>query len=342
MAAIEVDNDVAPVFVTGVHRSGTTWLYQLLAETGQFDYVSAYHVACHDQLAQQPPGDHHDAPAYRALCETFLRLGIDKRQMDDVRVSPDCPEEYGFVLHNAGRGYVTNARNLPILRDLCRRVGRSRASPPDRRPVALKNPWDAGNSVFLKRAFPRARFVFIHRHPERVINSALTAARKMLAARDEYTALLSRDYDGLFGRRIDQRLRLAYHRWTVQSRFAARAATNMIAGTYRAMLRDIARLPPDDCLHLRYEDLCARPSEQLGRVLAFLGLDPALAERIRTPARPRTGAILPEIAAYRDAIARKAADYMTRYGYGPGGTVSQWSPPDAVAHTGGTPVPREA
>lgn len=34
----------APVFILGLHRSGTTILYEMLASTGAFDVLTAWHV----------------------------------------------------------------------------------------------------------------------------------------------------------------------------------------------------------------------------------------------------------------------------------------------------------
>ena len=39
-----------PVFVLGEHRSGTTILYELLARSGSFNYLTAYHTLYFDQL----------------------------------------------------------------------------------------------------------------------------------------------------------------------------------------------------------------------------------------------------------------------------------------------------
>lgn len=320
-------DDFAPIFISGVHRSGTTWLHQLLVETGQFDYVSAYHVIQYDKLPQQPAGDPATAmgpagsagagpvPAYRELVETFHRLALDSRVIDDVKVSPDLPEEYGFVLDNAGTGKVVTAANLPVLRELCRRI---RRVPDGRRPVVLKNPWDAANFVYLKRAIPRARFVFIHRHPERSISSTLIAARTFSAARNDYAALLSRDYQKLFtpykrgqwARRSLQRLLLSR-----KANLGVRVVTRRVVAAHRYFIDNIARMPAADCLHLRYEDLCDRPAEGLERVLRFLGLDASLAGSIRTAARPRLRDVLPEVQAFRDTIASRTDEYMKRHGY---------------------------
>jgi LPS sulfotransferase NodH len=43
-----------PIFIMGNHRSGTTWLHLLLAETGCFAYVTAFHVIASSTLNGEP------------------------------------------------------------------------------------------------------------------------------------------------------------------------------------------------------------------------------------------------------------------------------------------------
>jgi hypothetical protein len=301
----------------GAHRSGTTWLHQLLAETGCFDYLSAYHVISYDLLGEQPRA-REQAPAYQELCETFKRLGLNRRLIDEVEISPDVPEEYGFVLSNAGTGLRVTPRNLPILDELCRRL---RSSP--ERPMVLKNPWDFANFLYLKQAIPKARFIFIHRHPERVIDSGLRAARSVYERRNPYLALLSHDYVRLFSGAPSQRLRLWLLRLLLSRRLEAgvRIAASGVAKGNLYFVRNISRLPLGDYLSLRYEDLCERPVEIFGRVLEFLGVQPSRVALPRTGSSPRRTGFLPEVEWYKDTIARKTAAYMGLHGYRPGGGV---------------------
>jgi len=89
--------ECAPVILLGNHRSGTTLLRLLLAETGCFDYLTVYHILAYDTLPSQPAG-FADSAAYWALAERFRRLGIHRRAADAVAPSPSAPEEYRFIL----------------------------------------------------------------------------------------------------------------------------------------------------------------------------------------------------------------------------------------------------
>src|ERR1700733_3021645 len=161
----------SPIFIMGPHRSGTTLLHQLMIETGCFDYLSAFHIIKYDSLPSEPC-DPATSPAYREGCDTFERLGLTRRVIDDVKICPRAPEEYGLVLDNAGTGARITRKNLALFRDLCSRL---RTQPG--RDLVLKNPWDCANFLQIKDLIPEARFIFIHRHPERIIHSNLNATR---------------------------------------------------------------------------------------------------------------------------------------------------------------------
>jgi hypothetical protein len=306
---------LAPVFIVGAHRSGTTWLQQLFTETGCFDYVTAYHVIEYERLPP-PPHVPEKAPGFAALAETFRRLGLETRGVDDVPPTPGLPEEYGFILHNAGVGYTLTRRSLPLFFEVCDRVRRC-AEP---RPIVLKNPWDASNFLFIKRAIPAAKFVFIQRDPRRVISSSLVAARAVLGEYNAYTAMLSRDYAKLFAGGPLQHARLALHRLTISStgRLGVRYVTSRVAAVNDYYVKNISRLPAGDHVSVRYEDLCDRPAEELGRALGVIGVDPSRAASLQTPPRPRRGRLLPEVEWYDRAIAQKNAAYMAMQGYARG------------------------
>jgi hypothetical protein len=48
------------------------------------------------------------------------------------------------------------------------------------KPILLKNPYDFPNFLYIKRVFPNARFVFIHRNPLKTISSTLNAIKMIL------------------------------------------------------------------------------------------------------------------------------------------------------------------
>jgi hypothetical protein len=141
-----------PIFIMGNHRSGTAWLHELLAETGCFAYVSAFHVIAYDTLDREPPDVahlantelrqardamlHHLAPASRfakrrtdlararSLEQGLLRMDVDGSTALSARaLGPKW----------AGRARPSNTRRTRHVSH--QRHGRSRQSPlpPDNR-----------------------------------------------------------------------------------------------------------------------------------------------------------------------------------------------------------------
>jgi len=296
---------VDPVFIIGDHRSGTTLLYQALARTGAFNVVTAYHVI-HDRdfVANFEAG--REPQAKDELAREFARRGLTDRGIDGVAVTPDLPEEYGFVIDKSSRPRLRPS-TAAALADLCRRI---RYTGEDK-PVLLKNPWDVLDFLYVKRAFPTARLVFVHRDPLMVMNSQVAAMRSIMGARNEYAAMLSPWYRELFDRPIGLRvMRL------LSGRFGARMAARHIVLVARYYLSHIAALPPADYMEMKYEELCAAPQPTIDRILAFLRLPHAALPGADSLIRPRPSRVAPEVLAAYRRIWPRIEPFCRRHGYG--------------------------
>jgi hypothetical protein len=301
---------VEPVFIAGPHRSGTTLLYALLQETGRFNAMTAYHVLRFRRLL----ADHLAGETERAkadLADRFQAAGVFDRAIDGVRVTPDTPEEYGFVIADPGPPRLRPA-NLRRFAALCRKV--QLTGDPSRR-LLLKNPWDLGRAQFARRHFPRSKFLFLHRDPARTLHSQVNAARTMLAGPNPYLAMLVPRYGLLFRRP------LVLHplRRLVRHGLAARLMAYQLTTGIAAADRDRAGLPPADCHDVRYEDLCARPNEVVAGILGWLGLAAGGVPDLSARIAPRAGPLLPEVERLRPALAARLPDYYRRHGYAAGG-----------------------
>ena len=251
-----------PVFIMGSARSGTTILYRLLAATGRFNCVTAYHLVRYDEvLANHYQGA--TASAKRDLSEEFRRLGITGARFDGVEVSPDFPEEYGFALAEGARMQLT-PRTLPRFLELCRKVQLVAASD---RPLLMKNPWDSRAFLYIKQVLPDSRFVFIHRNPAEVVRSLLEGMRSLVQERNPYHALLA----GFYHRLMQQRLRLRLLRAFFSSRLFAGITRWQVARTAQYFYDHSGALPAGDYLSVRYEDLCRDPGAVVQDILRFLG-----------------------------------------------------------------------
>jgi Sulfotransferase family len=298
-----------PVFIVGDHRSGTTVLYQLLSLTDAFNVVTAYHVINYGEIL-----DNHvngrTVHARAALAEEFARRGLADRVIDGARVTPDLPEEYGFVIDASSSRPRLRPSTLPRLEELCAKLS---VTGDARRPVLLKNPWDVLEFVQLKRAFPTARFIFIHRHPLDVMTSQLQATRSLLGAKNGYLALLSPWYRNVFERPVG--LHLARLAATPRFGLGPRITARHVVKVTRYYLDHLASVPSADYVEIRYEDLCADPDATLARVLSFLALSRARPVAAREIVRARPRRIVPEVAGRYRAVAPALAEYCAAHGY---------------------------
>jgi hypothetical protein len=296
-------------FILGNHRSGTTWLYQLMAATGAFSVLTAHHVIAWPQWQAWARGD-GAVPDRAEMALRFERSGARVRIDDGVPLSPDLPEEYGYILNNAGMGSRLTRHNAPLLRSMIDVLAR------DGRPVLLKNPWDYGNFRMLHAMFPDARFVFIHRHPWRVVHSLSHMFQTLFVARDPYSALLSqryvRNWDTPWRRRLFQWLAGPGFGWTLEGVAFGIAAAN------RHYTAQISTLPAGRSVALRYEDLCAEPEHELARVLQFCAVNPTVPA---VPPRRGDRSIHPLVLARAPRLALSMKVYFRQFGYAVDGGV---------------------
>jgi hypothetical protein len=296
-----------PVFIIGDHRSGTTVLYQLLASTGAFNVVTAYDVVCYDQIVTNHVAG-RSAQARQALGARFAGLGLATRGIDEVAVTPDLPEEYGFIIEDSGRPQLSR-KTLAKFVEVCQKIrfiGRDR-------PLLLKSPWDVLAFAYVKEAFPRSKFIFVHRHPLGTMNSQLSATQSLFAQRNEYVAMLSPWYRDLFDRPTALRLTRA----ASSSRFGIGPAlvarhVGKVASYY---LQHVGALPPEDYTELRYEDLCTDPDATIQRILTFLGRHAEQPVAMRDSIRPRAARIRPEVLARYRRIQDQLEPFCRRLGY---------------------------
>lgn len=301
------DGQLQPVFILGDHRSGTTLLYQLLARTMCFNVVTAYHILCYDQMiANYERGT--EAQAQQQIADLFAARGLTDRLIDEVKLTPDLPEEYGFLLRNAGFRAELNSQNYPTFVELCRRI--QYVSAPGK-PLLLKNPWDYMNFTFIKTRLPEAKFIFVHRNPINVINSQLRATRSLLQEKNEYVAMIARWYAQLF----NQPLRLRLSRALFKSPLGLRLVIRHVGQAGDYFLRHINTLATSDYVIVNYEDLCKDPNLIITSILDFLQLPEEAVNGYEKMTRPRAGQLLNEVQRNRQLIAKRVASYAHFCGY---------------------------
>lgn len=293
-----------PVFIVGVHRSGTTHLHNLLSLDGRFCTPRNYQVF-------NPHG-------FLTGWLTTLVLGpflTWRRPMDSVQLTAFSPQEEEFAvaamtpyspywlacfptLFAAHERFIypnrMNARERAhwqrqLVLFLRKVTFFSRKSP------LLKSPYNTARVAALRRMFPRAKFIHIVRHPHAVYRS---------------------------------NMHLAEHGWAVfqlqdaggGETFASRLLDNYY-DQERAFYDAAQQLPADDVAEVRFEDLEQDPLGEVRRVYDQLKLEftPELQRRLEN--------YLASIAGYkknrfarlpgdqRQEIDAKMGDFAARWGY---------------------------
>ncbi len=74
-----------PIFIMGLHRSGTSILYKMLASTKKFNTVTAYHILNYDELLYNKVNNLEEK-AIKDLEIIFKNKGITNRKIDNLQI----------------------------------------------------------------------------------------------------------------------------------------------------------------------------------------------------------------------------------------------------------------
>jgi hypothetical protein len=295
----------APLFVVGVHRSGTTHLHNLLA-------LDPRHIAPMHFQVLNPVGALVCGLPLMGVLTAFFPW---RRPMDNMSSHPFSPGEEEFALANLchvspywGWVYPRQAATYdrfffadgftPRERRTWQRAYRQFLNKlvlwTGKRPV-LKNPCNTGRMELLLEMYPDARIVHIHRHPHDVYRSNVHFARE------------------------------GHCLFQLQDPVAGAAYADRFLAHYAAMEADCyrvaERMPPSRFVDVRFEDLERDPLAEIERIYTQLELD------FDARYRERLTTYLGSIADYRKnrfkplddglqhEIARHVGPLMQRWGY---------------------------
>lgn len=298
-----------PIFILGDHRSGTTLLYKTLASAGCFNVVKAYHVIKYDEILYNHK-HHLEQERLQELQAEFDCLGISDRKIDTVRVSPELPEEYGFILRNAEHDPYLNASNMTLFLEACRKV--QFTSNPENT-LLLKNPWCFPHFDYIRQVFPNARFIFIHRNPINVIDSKLKAVDQTLSGWNAYIGLLSKQYQKIF--------KNPFYRFAYRMMYLKQFSIGVNKTLMQAMestsyfLGHVQDLRKSSYVSIRFEDLCDDPQTTLEGIFDFLQLTPAISIDYDSLIQKRSAQLLPTVAKNQSRIYETLLPYFAFHGY---------------------------
>ena len=303
------DIDVQPIFILGDARSGTTLLYQTLASTQCFSVVKAYHIIKYDEILYNYTNN-IEAEKMQALQTEFERLGICDREFDAVPVSPDLPEEYGFILRNTIDQLYLSEKSLPKFLEICRKV-QSTSAP--QKPLLLKNPWCYPRFLYLHQTIPNARFIFIHRNPSHVINSKLKAVEQVMSEWNAYTGILSKRYHKIFKNPI---FRLIYRTmYSPRFNIGLNKVLKQSVKSTAYFTSNIQTLPDTAYRSLRFEDLCEQPQTTLKKIFDFLQAVQKVPIDYNSLIKKRATALMPTVSQNQQRIFKRLAPYCQLHHY---------------------------
>jgi len=248
---------VAPLFILGHYRSGTTHLHNLLAVDPRHAFVNNYQASFpRTFLTTEALGGRLGAALTMRKrphdnVELNLRVPAEEELAlcADTLMSPHMAWHFPSRASDYGRRYLTfreatpaeRARWIESLRMLARKLT-ARFGP---RRIVFKSPLHTARIPLLLEAFPDARFVHVHRDPYTVFQST----RNMELKVEPLFRYQRSDLSGL-----DERILERYR------------------SLYDAYLTDSAGLGGDRLVEIAYSELDADPVATLERVYSALDL----------------------------------------------------------------------
>ncbi len=248
-----------PIYVVGFWRSGTTYLQNLLTrdpQFGWFDPVST--ITFSNSILLRKP------------LTMLARNGLKgARAMDNLEFELELPMEeahaftnltdlsishmMAFPDHGKGGKYVnaifTDAlsskdrkRFYSVYNYMLKKLTFMKGG----KQLLLKSPDNTARIAFLKRAYPRAKFINIYRNPYTVVRSALNMFRIEM---DKYA--LSESVSDQY---LLDRVCLIFER------------------VYRRAFRDLDRLGPCDKIEIKYEEFVEHQEEYIEQIYKQLGI----------------------------------------------------------------------
>jgi omega-hydroxy-beta-dihydromenaquinone-9 sulfotransferase len=247
----------APVFIVGHWRSGTTHLYNIMSKAPQWGFVSPFATAL--------PWDF--LLIGRLFAPLLARVLPEHRFIDNIPVEPDSPQEDEIGLANMTPLSIYHALYFPrhfnetfdaglffdgVAPDAIARWSSLLRYYYDKLSIEakgarllIKNPVYTARIALLRRIWPGAKFIHIHRNPYQVFISMRNFYERLFA---EF-ALERADHLDL---------------------------DEVILKTYRRMMgrftEDAAAIPPGHLVELSYDALQAEPEAALARIYGTLGL----------------------------------------------------------------------
>ena len=300
-----------PIFILGLHRSGTSILYKMLNATGCFNPVTAYHLIRYNQLLTNHVNNQEES-SKKELTESFQEKGLDDRGIDKLKINADFAEEYGFLLGQKTLQMYITPKNLSLFTEMAKKI---QFISENNKPILLKNPYDLPNFLYIKKVFPNAKFVFIHRHPFKTLSSTIKAMDILLKNKNPYTTYLFKTYNKLF----ENPLLLLPAKFCF-SRFKTFGVVYLTMSSSKATryyLKNIGQLSKKDYVSITYEDLCENPQKNMKKIIDSLNIKINKKLDFKSFINPRKVDLDPSVLKLRKFIFKCMKKYVKCFGYTP-------------------------
>jgi hypothetical protein len=298
-----------PIFILGLHRSGTSILYKVLTATGAFNPVTAYHIMRYDQLMKNHI-ENTEETEKNNLTESFKKEGLDDRKVDSLKLSADFEEEYGFLLGQYTQNMVINRKTVALFEEMCKKI---QFIAENNKPILLKNPFDFTKFLYIKQVFPHAKFIFTHRHPLPTVSSNLKAIRSVFEDKNPYTAALSNIYDMFYSNPI--MLPFLRYMYSTVPEIGVFLITRFCSASVKFFLRNIGKIPETDYTTVGYEEFCRSPRKIIDNIMKTFSLKMVNDIDVASYISPREAPIDIKVRKMRRHIYSSMKNYSDRFHY---------------------------
>jgi hypothetical protein len=298
-----------PVFILGLHRSGTSILYKMLRSTEQFNSLTAYDVVYYNRLLYNKINGVEEEYKKR-FNNLIIKTGQQNRDIDRIKMNADFAIEYSFLLGPPYLFQQLKPDNSQIFDEMCRKLQFVKGKD---KPLLLKNPWDFPNFLFIKKKIPAAKFIFIHRHPLDMMNSSMNALRVIVNKETVYSDIFSP-----FAKKIDENPLLQYFLKSLLFQVAPPGLPLVVenrAMYTRRFLRDIQKLDASSFVNVRYEDLCEQTTSTMKKIANHLDMRGVDVESFEDFIHPRDLTYTPDIERMKSYILNRFDPYCSHFDY---------------------------
>lgn len=300
--------DYNPIFILGLHRSGTSILYKMLHSTGFFNSVSAYHIINYDELLSNSLNK-SEPSAKNHLTGLIASKGQLDRGIDTLKITADFSEEYGFHLGKKSSVYHLTSKNLKYFDELAKKI---QFISNNNKLLLLKNPWDLSNFLTIKSLIPNAKFIFIHRHPYRSISSFVKATRMIIKKSNPYSMMVFEKYKKTYQNPLLLFMsRLLFYKYNP---LGILYLANIDVRSINYYSKNISKLSSNDFVEITYEELCKSPNETMKKLFDFLKIS-TKKEDFNSFINPRNPQLDPGMKFFSRLIYRKTKPYFDKFCY---------------------------